>query len=72
MFSVRSTLLYLCFISGAFSAFSASAAVNYTPAPSISLTGSSGEVFFDVADDIINVSASTSRPVLDTNTRTFS
>lgn len=34
--------------------FSVSATTTYIPAASIAMTGSNGEVYFDVADDIIN------------------
>ena len=52
------------------SPFSLFAATIYTPATMISMTGSNGEVFFDVADDLFGYPIP--RPSLDTTLRTFS
>ncbi len=49
-----------------------SSANSFTPGPSIAMTGSSDQVFFDVADDIANNGATTSPPKFLTTTKTFS
>lgn len=43
----------------------------FTPGPTIAMTGSNTQVFFDVADDIGMSGSSVPSPHLDTNTREF-
>ena len=52
--------------------FSVSATTTYIPAASIAMTGSNGEVYFDVADDIINSGSIIWSPVFYTTTSSFS
>ena len=44
----------------------------FTPGPTIAMTGSNTQVFFDVADDIANSVSIVPPPTLTTATQTFS
>lgn len=63
-------LLFSVFLWVFLSPFFLSAATIYTPGLTISMTGSNGEVFFDVADDLFGYSIP--RPSFDTTLGTFS
>jgi hypothetical protein len=50
---------------------SASVSMRYEPAAILTLTGENSDVSFAVADDIIDAGASSTRPFLDTTSKTF-
>ena len=70
--SISLIVLSLLSLLGVFYSSDTFASITYIPAPSITLSGSNSQVFFDVEDDIYNAGASTFSPRLSTITKTFS
>ena len=69
---VRTFLRIMLVLSSSLSLFDSSSwvyASSYTPGAEIALTGSSDEVFFDVADDIFIAGSTRSRPLLMTTSQ---